>query len=148
MVGDGPLRAECEKLVRDSKVRIRFAGFLNQSVITTAYVVADVLVLPSDGGETWGLVVNEAMACGRPCIVSDKVGCGPDLIADDETGAVFPLGDVEALAEAMRRVAGDARALAAMGASARERVAGHSVSAAVNGVVGCLGTFALGRAVG
>ena len=72
MVGDGPLRAGCEDLVRERSAPIRFTGFLNQSQITKAYVVSDALVLPSDGGETWGLVVNEAMACARPCIVSDK----------------------------------------------------------------------------
>jgi len=142
MVGDGPLRTQCEDAVRDWQLPIRFAGFLNQSAITTAYVAADALVLPSDGGETWGLVVNEAMACGLPCIVSDKVGCGPDLIDRDETGAIYPLGDVGALAEAMRHVATDRRALAAMGARARKRIGGHSVDAAVDGVMGCLATFA------
>jgi glycosyltransferase involved in cell wall biosynthesis len=142
MVGDGPLRTQCEDAVRDTRARVRFAGFLNQSAITSAYVVADVLVLPSDGGETWGLVVNEAMACGLPCIVSDKVGCGPDLIARDETGVIYPLGDVDALAEAMSRVAVDPRALATMGARARKRIGGYSVDAAVDGVVGCLATFA------
>ena len=95
MVGDGPLRGVCEDFVRVNRAPIRFAGFLNQSQIVEAYVAADVLVLPSDGGETWGLVVNEAMACKRPCIVSDHVGCGPDLVAVGETGVIFPLGDVD-----------------------------------------------------
>ena len=99
MVGDGPLRAGCDSLVQDRQVPIRFTGFLNQSEIIRAYVASDALVLPSDGGETWGLVVNEAMACARPCIVSDRVGCGPDLVIPQETGSIFPLGDVEALSE-------------------------------------------------
>jgi glycosyltransferase involved in cell wall biosynthesis len=147
MVGDGPLRAGCENAVRDSQVPIRFAGFLNQSAITRAYVVADVLVLPSDGGETWGLVVNEGLATGLPCIVSDKVGCWPDLIANDETGAVYPMGDVHALAEVMSRAAANPRALVAMGAAAIRRVNKYSVDAAVSGVMGCLGTFAVGEAI-
>ncbi|MFV9507628.1 MAG: glycosyltransferase, partial [Oscillochloridaceae bacterium umkhey_bin13] len=58
---------------------------------------ADLLVLPSDGSETWGLVVNEAMACGLPALVSDQVGCAPDLIIPDQTGTTFPHGDVSAL---------------------------------------------------
>jgi glycosyltransferase involved in cell wall biosynthesis len=66
------------------------------------YAAADLLVLPSDHQETWGLVVNEAMACGIPAVVSDAVGCGPDLIETGRTGAVFPLGDIAALAEAVR----------------------------------------------
>lgn len=79
-----------------------FAGFLNQLEISRAYVAADVLVLPSDHGETWGLVVNEAMASGLPCIVSDAVGCGEDLVAPLDARLRFPLGDTAALAEALR----------------------------------------------
>lgn len=97
MVGDGPLRPQCQELVKQENLPITFAGFLNQSEITGAYVAADALILPSDGGETWGLVVNEAMACGRPCFVSDRVGCGPDMIKVGETGGIFPIGDTTAL---------------------------------------------------
>ncbi len=56
-----------------------FAGFLNQTEISNAYLAADCLVLPSDYGETWGLVVNEALASGLPCIVSDRCGSAGDL---------------------------------------------------------------------
>jgi glycosyltransferase involved in cell wall biosynthesis len=107
MVGDGPLRQACEKQVRSENLPVAFTGFLNQSEIIAAYVAADALVLPSDGGETWGLVVNEAMACGLPCFVSDHVGCSPDLIASNETGAVFPLGDSDALASLLSDFASD-----------------------------------------
>jgi glycosyltransferase involved in cell wall biosynthesis len=62
-------------------------------------VAADALVLPSDGGETWGLVVNEAMACGRACIVSDHVGAGPDMIIPNQTGWTFRLADTSDLAD-------------------------------------------------
>ena len=61
-------------------------------------------MLPSEGSETWGLVVNEAMACGVPAVVSDAVGCGPDLVVPGRTGAVFPLADVDGLARALRDV--------------------------------------------
>jgi glycosyltransferase involved in cell wall biosynthesis len=99
MVGDGPLRSQCEAYVDSRGLPIRFAGFLNQSEISHGYIAADALILPSDGHETWGLVVNEAMACARPCFVSDRVGCGPDLIVSGETGDVFPLGSVDTLAD-------------------------------------------------
>jgi glycosyltransferase involved in cell wall biosynthesis len=79
-------------------------GFVNQSELPAVYGSADLLVLPSDGQETWGLVVNEAMACGIPAVVSDAVGCGPDLIEPGRTGATFPLGDVAALASAIDNV--------------------------------------------
>lgn len=78
-----------------------FAGFLNQKEISKAYVAADCLVLPSDHRETWGLVVNEAMASGLPCVVSDACGCAEDLVAPISRKARYPLGDTVALAEAL-----------------------------------------------
>jgi glycosyltransferase involved in cell wall biosynthesis len=135
MVGDGPLRQECERMTQQGGAPVRFAGFLNQSQIASAYVASDTLVLPSDGGETWGLVVNEAMVSGRPCIVSDHVGCGPDLVIPGETGFVFPLGDVQALACLMLKCQSDPCGLERMGERARDRVRGYSTSTAVQGVV-------------
>ncbi|HKQ03904.1 MAG TPA: glycosyltransferase family 4 protein [Blastocatellia bacterium] len=81
-----------------------FAGFLNQTEIPKAYVVADCLVLPSDHGETWGLVVNEALASGLPCIVSDACGCAEDM--GRLVGAeIFKLGRCAELAEGVHRFA-------------------------------------------
>ena len=74
-----------------------FAGFLNQREISAAYVAADCLALPSDYGETWGLVANEAMASGLPCVISDHCGCAEDL-GGLATNATFPFADVSALA--------------------------------------------------
>jgi glycosyltransferase involved in cell wall biosynthesis len=69
-----------------------------------AYAASDVLVLPSDGRESWGLVVNEALACGKPVIVSDAVGCAPDIAAHLGECAVFPVGDTTALAASLQRM--------------------------------------------
>jgi glycosyltransferase involved in cell wall biosynthesis len=135
MVGDGPLRVACENLVRERRIPIRFTGFLNQSQIARAYVGSDALVLPSDGEETWGLVVNEAMACGRPCIVSDRVGCGPDLVIPQETGSIFPLGDVDALADSMLQLAGNRDRIISMGHEAQSRLRNYSVETAIDGVI-------------
>ena len=60
-------------------------GFQQQEKLKDVYTVADMLVLPSLYTETWGLVMNEAMQLGVPCIVSDRVGCGPDLIRPGDT---------------------------------------------------------------
>jgi len=108
-VGTGELENELHKAcdvvgvraapVRDGcaeRPRATFAGFLNQTQISRAYVAADCLDLPSDHGETWGLVVNEAMASGLPCVVSRACGCSEDLVGE---GLSFPLGDVGALAD-------------------------------------------------
>jgi glycosyltransferase involved in cell wall biosynthesis len=135
MVGDGPLRAECEALARARNAPISFAGFLNQSEIAQAYVAGDALVLPSDAGETWGLVVNEAMLCGRPCLVSDRVGCAPDLIVSGKTGASFPTGNVRALVSLMARYAERPEELRTMGDNAERSMARCSVQAAVDAVL-------------
>lgn len=79
-----------------------FAGFLNQTEISQAYVVADCLVLPSDATETWGLVVNEAMASGLPCVVSDACGCVEDLIHPVRRELSYPVGDTGLLQRSLR----------------------------------------------
>lgn len=135
MVGDGSLRADCEAFVRRNSAPVVFAGFLNQSQIVHSYIAADALVLPSDGGETWGLVVNEAMTCGRPCIVSDQVGCGPDLIIPGETGAVFPMGDVAALAECLREMLSDKQKLKEMGEASQRKIAAWDIASIHAGVL-------------
>jgi glycosyltransferase involved in cell wall biosynthesis len=134
MVGDGPLRLACEELSRSESFPVSFAGFLNQSEIPRAYVAADALVLPSEG-ETWGLVVNEAMDCGLPCFVSDRVGCGPDLIVSQETGAIFSLGDKVGLVNLLISLSSDPQCLARMGRQAKKRASAYSVDAACNALL-------------
>src|SRR5207248_1690512 len=114
VVGDGELMTEARALAARERLPLTFAGFLNQTEIVGAYVAADCLVLPSDTGETWGLVVNEAMACGIPAIVSDQVGCGPDLVSDSVTGAMFPMGDIDALARCLIDFSADPQRLRRM----------------------------------
>lgn len=133
MVGDGPSRIQCEQFSTSRGLPVHFTGFLNQSQMVDAYVVADCLVLPSM--ETWGLVVNEAMSCSRPAVVSDATGCAPDLISEHETGAVFPLGDISRLAEIIVTFAKRPEHLRAMGSRARKRLRLYSLNAAVDGVV-------------
>jgi glycosyltransferase involved in cell wall biosynthesis len=125
IVGDGELRSALESRAASQRLPVEFAGFLNQSEMPRSFAAADLLVLPSDAGETWGLVVNEAMAGGIPAIVSDRVGCGLDLIVEGETGWTFPCGDVRALASAMFAAAADPPALRRMGEAARRRVLGR-----------------------
>ena len=104
-VGSGELDAHLREVAKKAGVNVVFEGFRNQTELPRYYSSADVLVLPSDGGETWGLVVNEGMACGLPAIVSDAVGCAPDLIDDGRTGFEFPAGDLPALSAALRTMA-------------------------------------------
>jgi glycosyltransferase involved in cell wall biosynthesis len=76
-----------------------FTGFLNQTEISRAYVAADCLVLPSDHGETWGLVVNEALASELPCLASNACGCAEDLLGPPGS---FPLANVSELARMLK----------------------------------------------
>ena len=119
----------------EHRLPVTFTGFLNQTEIPAAYAAADCLVLPSDHRETWGLVVNEAMACGLPAIVSDQVGCGPDLIEPGQTGAIFPSGNWEALAQTLVDLAADPDALRRQGENAHAKVAAYSVEAATRGML-------------
>lgn len=135
IAGSGEFEDRVRAAAIASGVGCSFAGFLNQSEIPLAYAAADCLVLPSDAGETWGLVVNEAMACGLPAIVSDRVGCREDLVVEGETGFSFPFGNVPALAEKMRAIASVPTLASRMGGCARSLVARYSVGNAADGVV-------------
>lgn len=97
-VGDGELRKEIEKIIKDKNLtKVFLIGFQNQKDLPKYYSIADIFVLPSDIGETWGLVVNEAMNFGLPIIVSDMVGCAPDLVKHGENGFIFKVGNIEEL---------------------------------------------------
>jgi glycosyltransferase involved in cell wall biosynthesis len=104
VAGSGQLEPEVRAEAARLQVDLRLVGFLNQTELGKAYAIADCLTLPSDFPETWGLVVNEAMATGLPAVVSGAVGCGPDLVTDDETGYVYPLDDISELANRLERM--------------------------------------------
>lgn len=135
VVGAGKLEDEARSLTKRLGLPVTFTGFLNQSEISRAYVAADCLVLPSDYGETWGLVVNEAMHHGLPAVVSDRVGCGPDLVEDGVTGRVFPFGDIDALSRILVETARDREGRLALGGRASRRVKEYSAARAVEGTL-------------
>jgi glycosyltransferase involved in cell wall biosynthesis len=122
IVGDGEQRAQLESLAQQPGLEdVRFAGFRNQSELPRFFQLADVFVLPSRH-EPWGLIVNEAMACGCPAIVSTDVGCHADLITDGVEGCVYPVGNIPALTQALRRVFSSPGSAAAMGQAAQRRI--------------------------
>jgi glycosyltransferase involved in cell wall biosynthesis len=136
-VGDGPEKPALLARASSSPVgSVHFLPFANQSEMPARYALADLFVLPSRGGyETWGLAVNEAMHLGVPCIVSDHVGCHPDLILPGRTGWVFPAGDETALAACLREaLALPAAELASRGRAAREHVSIFNYTATTGGL--------------
>jgi glycosyltransferase involved in cell wall biosynthesis len=135
-VGSGPLDADLRAETESRRVRATLAGFRNQSELATFYKLGDVLILPS-GRETWGLAVNEAMACGTPAVVSDAVGCAPDLIEEGVTGSVYPVGNIDALASAIRRML-DRKATPTVQDALRRKMDLYSVDTSVEAVLEAL----------
>ena len=95
-VGDGELRKELETFINEYSIKnVLITGFINQSQIPKYYAIADVFVMCSDVGETWGLSTNEAMNFGLPIVISDRTGNYSDLV--DGNGFVFEMGNIEDL---------------------------------------------------
>ena len=134
MVGDGELRPALEKLAQEAAPgRVRFLGFRNQSELPALYDLCDVFVLPSRF-EPWGLVVNEVMNAGKPVIVSDQVGSGPDLVMPGGNGGVFRAGDAADLADQLRPWLLDAEKRAQGGAASLRRINAWGFEACAEGL--------------
>jgi len=134
IVGDGEERAAIEARVRASGTpHIRMLGFRNQTELPAFYDLCDVFVLPSLS-ETWGLVVNEVMNAGRPIVVSDQVGCQPDLVQDGFNGFVFPAGDVDGLTACLRRLVHSAELRESMGRNSRRLIQEYGFEQDVEGL--------------
>jgi glycosyltransferase involved in cell wall biosynthesis len=111
----------------------RFVGFQNQTQLSRYYHAADLLVLPSRHSETWGLVVNEALHHGLPCVVSSAVGCAPDLITEGITGEVCLPNSARDLAEAITRALALSNRIE-IREKCRQRVRAYSVENAAKGI--------------
>ena len=113
--GNGELEMKMKLIARDNK-RVHFIDFQNQSFMPVIYQASDIFCLPSKGpGETWGLAVNEAMACGKPVLLSDKVGCAPDLVKDGVNGYVFRSEDGVDLINKLKLLTASKRELRTLG---------------------------------
>jgi glycosyltransferase involved in cell wall biosynthesis len=134
IAGDGEERPAIERRISESGTQnIRMLGFQNQSEMPRLFDLCDVFVLPSVY-EPWGLIVNEVMNAARAVVVSDQVGCGPDLIRDGVNGFVFPAQNVDALSRVLRRFLDEPTLASTMGTSAAETIAGYSFQQDVEGL--------------
>ena len=134
LAGEGPERGRLHDLARELGVRLVLLGDVPWERIAETYVASDVFALLSDW-EPWGVVVNEAAACGLPLVLSDQVGAAPDLLRDGENGALVAAGDVDAAAAALARYASDTAARLAAGARSREIVRGWGYEPSVESFV-------------
>jgi glycosyltransferase involved in cell wall biosynthesis len=131
-LGHGELRETLEAFARDHNLNVRFAGFVNQSDLPKHYAMGDAFVLPSTY-EPRGAVVNEAMACGLPVVVTDRCGSLGDIALEGENAFVYPAGDEAALARAMDALMDDSTR-ARMGQRSREIIATWDYDRGVTGV--------------
>lgn len=143
-LGAGEMRAALA--AKSSTLNMRFVGFQNQHQLSRYYHAGDALVLPSRSGETWGLVVNEALLHGLPCVVSTEVGCGADLVIPGETGEVCRIDGSRTLRDSLVRLFEWHHRTEAIRDRCRKQVKGYSVNDAAQGIVAAFQATIAGRA--
>lgn len=140
-IGDGELRPELEGYAKKHKLKnVHFLGFKNQTKLPKYYAMADIFVLPSQAGETWGLVVNEAMCFGLPVVVSDVAGCVPDLVRQGENGFIFPVGDIGKLTERLVELIKKGDKRKKFGNKSLKIIQGYNYDKDVEGILSALGS--------
>jgi glycosyltransferase involved in cell wall biosynthesis len=121
VIGSGPERAALQGLAEKLQVSscVRFAGRIAAAELDSVIARASMIVVPSIGGEVFGLVLAENMLRGLPIIASD-LGCFLEVLGD--TGLTFHLGDAIELASQIARILDDSALAARLGSRARQRV--------------------------
>jgi 1,2-diacylglycerol 3-alpha-glucosyltransferase len=135
-VGDGSARPQLEALASaGAPGRIRVLGFLHREQLASVYALAEALVFPTHS-DTWGLVVNEAMACGLPIMASEVAGCVADLVKNEWNGFVIPPGALEKWSEALRLIATEPELRRVMSRNSESRVQDFSPKNWADGLAG------------
>ena len=133
-VGDGAAREELQTRAKEiSPGEVLYSGFIHRDEIASFYSFADVLVLPTHS-DTWGLVVNEGMACGLPIIVSNVAGCVSDLVDDGWNGYSVLPKNPKRLAEVLESLLKDTEKILSMGEHSRQRIQHYSPEACAQGL--------------
>jgi glycosyltransferase involved in cell wall biosynthesis len=134
--GDGAARSMLQKraaAVTPGSVRV--AGFQQRDSLAVFYALAEAFVLPTHT-DPWGLVVNEAMACGLPVICSRAAGCVADLVADRQNGILVNAGDVGDLASALQELMSDRVLRSRMAQASKDKIKAHSPDVCAAGMAG------------
>ena len=133
MAGDGPARAQ--SVVAAARIwpgKFLFPGFLQREELAVLYGLAEALVFPTFS-DPWGLVVNEAMACGLPVIATDVAGATTDLVRDGWNGRTVSPGDIDGLVSAMRQLAQDREGTQRMARNSLEHIANFTAQTWADG---------------
>lgn len=137
-VGDGPCRhALEEQAAKISPAVIRFTGFIQRDDLARYYALAEALILPTHT-DAWGLVVNEAMACSLPIVVSKVAGCAADLVKPDWNGLFVPPRNSLSLTVALASLASQPQRCKAMGSSSGQHIAQYTPEVWGRSVVGAI----------
>ncbi len=133
-VGDGSGRQALEQRAKSAAPgSVQLAGFVHREQLGSYYGLADVFIFPTHS-DPWGLVVNEAMACGLPIIATDVAGATADLVKDGWNGHVVRPGDIRQLASAMKKIFEDADLRTSMGRNSREHIKNYSPAKCAEGL--------------
>jgi len=137
-VGDGAERPLLEAYQKDNALKnIYFVGFKNQTELPEYFSIADIFVLPSTD-EPWGLIINETMNFGLPIITTDQVGAAPDLVKDGENGFIYPVGEIEKLADCLLKLLSDSELKTKMGKRSLEIIHKWSYAEDIEGILTAL----------
>lgn len=135
LAGNGADKVELmEAASRINPGAIQFVGFVHRENLPSLYASADAVILPTHT-DTWGLVVNEAMSCGRPVVVTDVAGCAPDLVKAGWNGYVVSPKNVPQLSSAMARLADDPELRKQMGIRSSQMIRAFSPDAWADGII-------------
>jgi len=138
MVGSGEMQTELQQLVAVLNLPdVHFTGFMNQNDLPQVYGASDIFVLPAEN-EPWGLIVNEVMCAALPVVISEEVGCVPDLVHDGENGLLFQAGDIEGIVRALESLLTDRVLRERMGQRSLERITRWSYAECRTGLLGAL----------
>jgi len=133
-VGDGKARSQLEsRAVRIALGRIHFVGFIQKHQLPAYYALCDALIFPTHS-DPWGLVVNEAMACGSAIVTTDVAGCAADLVEDGNNGFVVSSKNVAPLVDAMQSLASRDDLRRQMGMRSIDRIRDYSPDACAAGI--------------
>jgi len=131
LVGEGELLAEAEKVFANKKANLVTTGYVEPCELAKYYALTDVSVLPSHI-DTWGMVVNESMAAGKPVVCSTGAGAYRDLVEDGKTGFVFEKNNASSLSDKLMKIISSKELRASMSACADGKLSEYSIGVAAS----------------
>ncbi len=138
LVGDGIERTVLEGYAEVHNLKnVHFTGFKNQTELPYYFAIADMFVLPSID-EPWGLIINEAMNFGLPIVTTEVVGAAPDLVKNGRNGFVYPVGDIEKLANCLLKLLQSPELMEKMGKCSSEIISKWGYKEDVEGILSAL----------